>query len=407
MTYTKSGGVEKVSVEQHHQAEVSDSTGLQQLLWAGHTAHYFEVEQRHNSRTTPIRYDDALECLRRGARFFGVVPRVAPGNKKEHCVSKFDSLWVDIDRFEGVDSHALLDECKQILPESFQPSAVVFTGNKGLHLYWKIDRLLPIEQIEGRNKALAEVLGADRNCYDATRILAHPGSTHRKTGRLVEIIEFSAHVHPVERLELLPAPKAELPSRSAKSRIRPVSVKGEAWFKAADKLTCWGEPPELDLVNWLLSIDLAYLSSYKPQGWRRRADSRSEVEMRIVHVLVGKGASDRQIVDLAEGCFSKHVEEPSYRYLEITIRSAREHWFGSGWLTHPLGGLRKHRGAKYRRGTLDDLEEYLCLIRGQLLKEWVVEVQNTGKSRASAYRYKAGLEEVGLIEVKDRRIFRR
>jgi hypothetical protein len=222
----------------------------------------------------------------------------------------------------------------------------------------------------------------------------------------VETIEFSAEIHLVERLELLPRPEEETAAHRPKSRNRPVSVEEEAWFKAADALTCWGEPPKLDLVNWLLGIDQMYLATYKPQGWRRGRETRSEMEMHIVYQLVGRGASDEQIIELADDNFSKHDDELSYRYIEVTIRSARGHWYENGWLTHPLGGLRKLREAKYRWGTLDDLEAYVHLVRGQALKEWVAEVVETGKSKPTAYRYKDGLEKAGLVEVKEHRIFR-
>jgi hypothetical protein len=128
--------------------------------------------------------------------------------------------------------------------------------------------------------------------------------------------------------------------------------------------------------------------------------------MHIVHQLVGRGGSDDQVIHLADDYFSKHYDEPSYRYIELTIRSAREHWYENGWLTHPSGGLRKKREAGYRWGSIDDFEQYLGLVRGQRLSEWVAEVEKAGPSRASAYRYKNELERVGLIEVKERRILR-
>lgn len=381
------------------------STELQEFIWKKHTHHFFEVHPRHDSRTQPVDYKQALEQLRSGDGFFGVVPRMTPGNTKADCVGEFDVLWVDIDRDAGVDPHDLLAEVKQMLPDELFPSGVVFTGNKGLHCYWKLDRVLPMVEVERLNRVLADLVHGDPNCYDSTRILAHPGVAHRRTGGMVEIIEFSAEVHPVGRLDLLPQPVEAIPAEK-KKRVRPVNVEEEDWFKAADTLTCWGEPPDLDLVNWLLGIDLGYLSSYKARGWKRGSDTRSEVEMHIVHILVGKGASNDQILRLADGYFSKHHEETSYRYIEVTLRSAREHWHKNGWLTHPTGGLRKKREAKYRRGSLDDFESYLRLVRGQLMSEWVAEVEEAGRSRASAYRDRKDLERVGLVEVRERRIFR-
>lgn len=405
MDYTKPEREEKVLGTHPDQATDQLSTRLQEFLWKNHTDHLFEVHP-HVHRTPPVPYERALAGLSRGYGFFGITPRVGRGNKKEDCVGEFDVLWVDIDRWEGIDRIVLLEETKTLLPEGLYPSAVNFTGNKGLHCFWKLDSMLPIEEIEGLNRILARLVGGDRNCYDATRILAHPGTRHRKTGRLVETIEFSAEIHPVGRLDLLPHPEeiGIRPERT-KSQTVPLPAEEEDWFKAAELLTCWGDPPRLDLVNWLLGVDRTYLSTYKSKGWRWAGKSRSEVEMHIVHVLVGKGASDDQIVDLADRHFSKHHDEASYRYIEITIRSARRHWYENGWLTHPSGGLRKKRVAKHRWGNLDEFERYAGLAHGQRLSEWVAEVEETGKSRASAYRYKDELVRVVLVEVREGRIF--
>jgi hypothetical protein len=353
-----------------------------------------------------VSYREALDGLRSGFGFFGVVPRLTPGNKKADCVEEFDVLWVDIDRWEGVDPVGLLDEVKAVLPGQFHPSAVNFTGSKGLHCFWKLDAMLPIGEIEQWNRVLAEVVGGDGNCFDATRILSHPGTLHRKTGKLVETIEFSAEIHPVERLDLLPRREDGGPTARKKSKNRPINVEDEDWFKVADGLTCWGEPPKLDLVNWLLGVDLGYLSTYKSRGWRRGKQTRSEMEMHIVHQLVGRGASDDQLVDLADNYFSKHYDEPNYRYIELTIRSARDHWYENDWLTHPSGGLRKKREAKYRWGSVDDFHAQVMLVRGQPVSEWMTEVEEKGRSRASVYRDRAELVRVGLVEVREGRIFR-
>lgn len=405
MHYTKTKKRNK-TVDTHTSASAKKlPTRVQEFLWKNHAHRLFEVHQ-HVNRTPPVTYFEALEGLRGGLGFWGVVPRVRVGNTKDDCVTEFDVLWVDIDRWEGVDPLTLLGEVKALLPEELHPSVVNFTGNKGLHCFWKLDRLLPIAEIEEWNRVLAHVVGGDRNCYDATRILAHPGVPHRSTGGLVETIEFSAEIHPVQRLDLLPQSEEEAPRKKPKGRIRPFRAEEEEWFKAADELTCWGQPPELDLVNWLLGIDKMYLSTYKPRGWAWRKKTRSEIEMHIVYVLVGKGASDDQVIALADGNFSKHDDEPNYRYIEVTIRSAREHWYRNGWLTHPSGGLRKKTGAGHRWGTVEDFDLYLGLVRGQRLSEWVAEVESAGRSRASAYRDKKELLRIGLVEVRERRIHR-
>lgn len=353
-------------------------------------------------------YDDAIAGLESGWRYFGVVPRWRRGNKKADCVRHFDVLWVDMDKEAGVDPRVLLKETVEKLPRELHPSLVNFSGNRGIHCYWKLDTLLPIEEIEQWNCRLAEVVGGDKNCHDCTRLLTNPGTPHRTTRRLVEIIDFSAEVHPAERLGLLPEIEVATPARGT-AKAKKVERSNEEWLAAAEALNCWGDPPDINLSARLSGVDLGYLRGSFRQGWKRGEQTRSDVEMSIVYRLVGEGASDDQIRDLADAAFSKHIEvkgRRGYDYIDRTIRSARREWYAKGWLTHPTGGRRKQRAAKHRHASLAERESYLELVRGQLLPEWVSEVTQMGKSRQSAYRYKDGFEREGLVEIKDGRIVR-
>jgi hypothetical protein len=389
-------------------SSVTFSCLLQELLWGNHRHLLFEASPSVTNRKPPRAYEETLDALLSGeARFFAPAPRFRKGNKKDDCAMQFDALWIDIDREPGVDPYELLAEIRTLLPEDLQPSAVVFSGNKGLHCYWKLDRLLSIEEVESWNKALAHAVGGDC-CHDRTRILTHPGTPHRKTGRLVEIIDFTAEVHPVERLRQLP----EIPKPATK--VKPSDKRAEAsgengeWFIAAEALTGWGEI-ELPNPNRFMGIDWAYMARFHRKEWMRGDWSRSEVEASIVSRLVGEGASDHQIRKIADGYFSKHIEERpkrGCRYIDRTIRSARRDWFDKGWITHPLGGGRKRRKAKYRASSVADLEKYLELVHGQPLSEWVGEVRLMGKSKASAYRYKDGFERENLVEVAAGNIIR-
>lgn len=386
------------------------SLDLPQLLWEGRDEPLYATHPTVN-RTLPVSKQEALKRLAQGYRYIAPVPRIALGNKKEHCTKSYDCLFVDIDK-EGVPLAAILQEAMAKLDRvSLLPSAVISSGNRGVHMYWKLADDLSIAKVEGYNRHLAQLLGADAKCFDRTRFLRNPGTTHEKTNGLVEVIEMTAEVHDVHALDALGHVQPNERTKQSRTRSpREYRDDSEKWKEAAHALDGWAEPDDLDL-SVLLAWQNDYMMSQPDKGWKRGDATRSEVEQAIVYRLTGLGcgASDEQIKTIADKCLAKHIEERPCQgdnYIDRTIAAARRLHYEKGWITSPMGGWPRRRDADHRHATVDRLEVLLDLVRGQPNSEFIAEVIALGYSRSTAYRYRRGFLDEGLVEERDGHIFR-
>lgn len=374
------------------------TTELQEFLWCARGEPLFAAHPDFHRRP-PISRDAALAGLRRGWRYFAPVPRLLPGNRKPDCGTSFDALVVDIDREGPVDPDELLQGVEHRLPHAL-PSAVVYTGNRGIHLYWKLDNDLPIAEVERLNRALAVTLDGDLACHDRTRLFRHPGTIHPRSGNRCEIIDFAAGAHPLSAFDhLVPVPT---PVRRDETPV--CDQTGDEWEQAAARLSGWNAPSGIDprrLMYWV-----TYMKLLPPKGWTLGGKTRSEIEQSIVVQLAGKafGASDEQIVEIADEYFAKHQEEFPLRgddYINRTIASARRCLFDKGWITSRSGGWPRKRDARWRSSTSEDLLRFYELANGQPVAEWAKAVMHAGVSRSTAYRMKDSLCEEGILEVRD------
>lgn len=379
------------------------STDLPELLWGNRTEPLYAA---HNSfkRSAPVSKDKALFRLAEGTLYFAPVPRLTAGNTKADCATTFDALAVDIDREPKVSVDDLLQDTQTRLPGDFWPTAVVFSGNRGVHLYWKLEHDLEVAEIESWNKALAVHVGGDINCHDRTRLLRNPGTVHPKSGKRCEIIELSGVVHPIERLSSVPRPHRDRSPRAfARDRARGAGERAD-WELAAERLGGWSAPSNVSpasLMHWV-----NYMRVLPAKGWRWHGKSRSEVEQAIVAQLVGKGvgASDMQIIEIADVYFAKHLEEWPVRgdeYILRTIEKARAWYYERGWITSRDGGAPRRRDTRWRHTSIDGYQSYYDLISGQPVADWVRDVQSLGCSKSTAYRVKDRFSKVGLAEVRD------
>jgi hypothetical protein len=384
------------------------STSPQDILWGNRKEPYYAAHPTL-VRTRPLTKAEALRVLRDGWRYFAPVPRLSLGNRKGHCATSFDALVVDVDRDERSDLDDLLAETKANLHgDLWPPTVTVYSGNRGLHLYWKLDGDLRIEEIETLNRALSAMVGGDA-CHDRTRLFRHPGTVNPKSGRKAEILDLSAVIHPRDRVTAALDGQLE----TAENGISPTtSNPGESqqgddqdWRTAAESLTGWKEPGEVRLDR-LPRWQQHYLQTRPRKGWTYGGMSRSEVEQAIISQLIGKGfgASDAQIKPIADQHFAKHREERWRRgddYLQRSIASARRHLYERGWITSPLGGWPRRRDPSFRTLSSDDRKSGLDLVRGQPLAEWVHEVRaELACSRSTAYRLSRRLCDEGLVQIE-------
>ncbi len=292
-----------------------------------------------------------------------------------------------------------------------------------MHLYWKLDQDILVEEIEYYNQILMNMFEGGDSCWDRTHFFRNPGTVNPKSGRLCELIGINDLVWSLDDLMQLAAgiddrlrpSKREVRSRDA------LSTDDSDRIQTAKAIGGWCEPEELEREN-LKAVFQRYLEeqptkdvfkrrSHKPV-WYGRYKSRSHIEQAIVYALTGKGfgASDRQIIELADRCFAKHREErekTGIRYITRTINAARRQHYENGWITSPEGGWPKARDAKYRWTTGEDEEKAIALAHGQKRSEWIKGVQSMlGFKTATAYRILTRLIDCGELRLtEDGRIF--
>jgi RepB DNA-primase from phage plasmid len=404
------------------------TTDVPELLWDGWGGQFlFSVHKRKQGTwldrgNAPMAKRDALAKLRAGWAFFGVCPRISNGQGKKHCSSNFDVVWCEIDSPTRIDAEEALDVAVSRLEQTdfaeagVHPSAIVYSGNRSPHLYFKLDRPLPYQQIEACNRSLAKALGGDKSVINIDRVMRHPGSLHEKTGSPALLLDFQAGVVPTSQLlaalePYVPAPQA-LPERHSQGPREPHQSER---IREAEALDHWGER-DIDCAEILtLSNHLKYVEDRPSRPWSDPFyPSRSEIEAAIVSTLVRQGVSDRQIIEFGNKHLAKHIEQRQAtgdRYIQKLIYGARERLYDEfGLVSDPSGGFprKRERDVHYRWTCSEAYDAAHALAEGQLVSEWIKQMQSGGLALGkTAYRVRDRLLERKLIHIDERkRVFR-
>ena len=148
-------------------------------------------------------YEDAIASLASGEMtYFGVIPRKEPTDASRLEVIEHSwCLWVDIDDPDGLEAVE-----RELRPLDFWPSAIVSTGSRGHHLYFRLATSLPLPLIELYNRALAQLVGADTRYTPMPNIvLKVPGTVHEKSGGTAQLVEMSGAAYGENALRRLNA----------------------------------------------------------------------------------------------------------------------------------------------------------------------------------------------------------
>jgi hypothetical protein len=296
----------------------------------------------------------------------------------------------------------LLEYLEPLRDLNLWPSAVDFSGRAGLHCFWRLDRCLPVDEIERYNKALATLMQGDVACHNRTRLLRIPGTINeKKAGGLVETLDFTGEIHPIQRLD---TPDLALPPESPASQPKAKKRRSSKLAPLDQYGRDWGQISVSPFV--LLNVEVNYLFKKPSRGWKNaRYPSRSECEQSILYKLIGAGASDQQLHSLADEYFAKHREYAARHpddpdgYLRRSIDAARSEYAArTGKVTSPDGGWPKVAEPKHIHIGDQGRDLIVSLANGQPTVELVREIQErSGIKRRTAYQHIKSLVSAGSL----------
>ena len=117
-----------------------------------------------------------LDAINRRSRktdvYVGCAPRSRRAGTKD-AVAEVWTLWAECD---GASAAAA---AREFMP---RPAMIVASGSgPNIHAYWPLRHPIAPQDAERANLRLASAIGADANCFDASRILRPPGTWNHKS----------------------------------------------------------------------------------------------------------------------------------------------------------------------------------------------------------------------------------
>ncbi len=230
--------------------------------------------------------------------YFGVLPRTRRNGTSEDIPKNSRILWADFDYKAfplGVDLVSHINK----LP--VPPDFIIDTGG-GYHVYWTLDRLIPVDTAETIMRGIMKFHGSDK-CWDRARIMRLPGTTNWKYGegtvaRFIKADYIKAHSPQafVDYIYEVTRPVVESPKVAARPRTQ-----------------------DLSLPGWLKEL----IDDGVPNG------TRSEQSFRVICQLIERGWTYDQILDVFEsrpfGIGEKyHERNMGERWFNLTYNAARK-----------------------------------------------------------------------------------
>jgi hypothetical protein len=330
------------------------------LMWQSATDPYFEVARGNLKRwVTPWR--DALDRVDGDElRYAAPYPHATRTRGKAGLAGSCDVLWADLDNPDRSELDLALESLKSA---GVHPSALVDSGNRGWHLYWKLSRAIPQQEHDGRLRQVARYLEADMASAESSRLLRIPGYEHPKSGRLCQTLELDGRIHDPTAFDAL-GPLDE---------VRPLpDMSGLRLPRNSPSPTTWWLPDPFR--DYLAAGDLT-------DELAQRYPSRSEAEAAMVYWACREGFGDDAIVGLALGDgWPKATEKAASRphepehWIRRAIDDVR-HWLF--WYADDPYQTSRHGGKPRRAKRLREWAYGLDRIppRGQPPSEYKRELQ--------------------------------
>ena len=136
--------------------------------------------------------------------------------RNENLINR-STILIDIDE-EELDIKDILDKCKaaQIFGHAFVNSG------RGWHIYLKLDKNYPIEEVTEVNKQLVKLFGADENACLTTQIARVPHTKNFKVNTYASIVQTNNRVDPYSLKKLKDHKVSKLKSGNTELEIKSI-----------------------------------------------------------------------------------------------------------------------------------------------------------------------------------------
>jgi hypothetical protein len=237
---------EKIAPEQHVRDAALDTAGFLRLILApnGYICIGIKLEKGYHHQFFQDFDEAAAYALAEDAReqkvYHACATFISPANRKQVNVAYLKALWTDVDVGDdkpyktraaaGKALIAFLDATK--LPDP----TIVYSGERGMHLYWVLDAPVTREEWKPYAVALRELMKAHGFKIDTSRsadcssVLRPPGTHNRKRG-LAEPVTVAHFAPPVRLADL--GLKTQVQARPAPQSAQPQGASDAAAFGGA------------------------------------------------------------------------------------------------------------------------------------------------------------------------------
>lgn len=156
-------------------------------LWINNPKNNFKMQIYFNSYFEGMAL---IEKYRHNQVYIGLATTDGAGYKVENLISR-SIILIDIDE-EDLEINQIYDLCKKY---SIYGHMVVNSG-RGWHIYLKLDKSYPIEDVTRVNKQLVQLFKADTNACTSTQIIRVPYTKNFKVDAYASIVKANNQVRP-------------------------------------------------------------------------------------------------------------------------------------------------------------------------------------------------------------------
>lgn len=280
-----------------------------------------EPTERHVATRNPTelaRFIEKYDRARRGLFFCVSTLRPDAPRRAKDAISEITLLHADIDL---KDVSVSLEEVVETLKAVRLPPSILVRSGNGIHAYWLLTEafgLDDLDRVESTLKLLADTVGGDQQCTEASRLMRVPGTHNTKRGAFTPVVlehadynrryelddieEWLAETSPVIRRKAVPAVREEA---------------SNPWLRVAER---FGLKPPVDVEARLKQM------SYQGTG----DASIHNTQLAVTASLLSRGESLEDVVglvlDATREAAGQFGERWNWRREEAAVRKMCVEW---------------------------------------------------------------------------------